>query len=248
MPDSDIILWQGGVRSLTIRGENTTDLALDSTSQMPPPRFFLPSNVLVSRYGIVAMLVVDTRPKYRCVSYDDGNWVGVTYVHDKYDHGGITDPVRLAHFVGTEHGFSILRVLVLTPGIIEIFARDPYLGDPMIEKCACEKVFDVEFDEERAGPIFWPVTDATPLIEEVARTAWHSAGITTGTEIQGRQIKTWLSFHGWFVFSEAVAQAHQAQERALNNFDAFLHRVAPNLEPYPPVNLSGTLGALPDKS
>jgi hypothetical protein len=240
-----VILWQGGVRSLTIGVGNTTDLASASSSPILQSRFFLPSDVLVSRYGIVAMLVVDTRPTYRCVSYDDSEWMGVRCPLDHLFE--VTDPVRLAHFVDTEDGLSILRVLVLTPVIVDIFARDEYLGAPMIEKCACDKVFDTEFDEIRAGVLFEPVKSAVSLIEAVARAGWHSAGIAAGPQIDGRQIKTWLSFHGWFAFTEAIDQARQAQERALNNFDTFLHRFAPNLDPYPPVNLSGTLGTLPDK-
>ncbi len=244
---NEMVLWRGGLTSLQFGNQGVTDLITSDDSPILQPRFFLPAEVIVGRYGVVGMVIADNRPEYRWVSYDDGEWTGIGYRES--DMYGVTDPVKRAHFLNTESGFSLLRTFALPAQIAEVFDRDKFLGEPMIEKCACDSVFDegVEFDERRALPEYQPVKNALPLMETIAQAAWHSAGIPGDKTYEWKQYRTWISFHGWFVFSQAIVQAQLALEKAIGNFDYFLSRQAAHIQPYTSTELIRTSNALPEK-
>ena len=226
MRDTDIVLWQGGITSLQLN-QAATPLIFQ-------PRFFLPSNIVVGRYGVVGMLVVDSKPRQRHTSYHDTEWTGVDIEESDIWDLESYDLVRRAHFLNTDQGFSIIRAFALPSHVADLFARDRFLGDPFIEKCACDGTFDAPFDEERAATNLNPVDEALSLIEAVAFAGWQTAGITDPKMSDWRQIRTWLSFHGWFAFTPAIEQGQLSLQRAIGNFDTLLQRVATQIQPYAP--------------
>ena len=243
MSDTDVVLWKGSIAQSLVKHAAPS-------SPMIQSRFFLPSQVLVGRYGVVGMLVIDSKPQHRKVTYEDGEWQGVDWRANEWElmHGDMKDydPARLAHFVGTEQGFSIIRAFGLPSQVADVFARDSYLGEPYIAKCACDSTFDVEFDEMPAKFNWQPVQDAMPLIQTVALAGWEAAGLPHDSVKEWQQFRTWLSFHGWFAFAQAVEQGQLSVARAVHNFDSFMERFAPKLQPYP-IGLVGTSSTLPDK-
>lgn len=240
MADTDVVLWKGSLTQALVSRAGANSPIIQS-------RFFIPSEVLVSRYGVVGMLIVDSKPDHRKVSYTNTEWIGLDCTEDSLEFKDY-DPVRRAHFVGTERGLSIIRVFGLPSQVADVFEKDSFLGEPMIAKCACDRTFDVEFDEEPAKFNWNPVDGAMPLIQTVALAGWESAGLPHDTVKQWRQFRTWLSFHGWFAFEQAVGQAQQSLERAIYNFDNFLQRMAPRVQPYSSNLLLGRQAeTLPDK-
>lgn len=239
--NQSIVLWRGDVLPLL------ANQALEN-SPIIQTRFFLPGEVLVSRYGIVAMLVVDSRPKHRKVSYTDTEVTGINW-SEKWHRENITgyDPIRRAHFVNTEEGFSIIRAFALPPQVVKIFKSDGFLGEPMIAKCVCDQAFDMPFDEMEASTNQSPIEEALPLIEAVAFAVWEAARIPADFEMyEWQQYRTWLSFHGWFAFAQAIEQGQLALTRAVSNFDSFLQRFAPQMSPYS-TSLIKASGIVPEK-
>ena len=226
MTDNNIVLWQGN-NALTLSSSLSREVVLQS-------RFFLPSEVLVSHHGIVAMVIVDNKPGRRNISYVEDEWSGVGIDLDlvKYIHED--DPIRRCHFVDTEKGFSLIRAFILPSCIEKVFSRDQFLGEPFIDKCINDRTFDVEFDEERASFRSNPVREAVPLIKTFTASAWQMAclpELDTGN-VDDVHVRTWLSFHGWFMFPHAVAQAQLSLVKALGNFDSLLERFASDTTRY----------------
>lgn len=248
MEDTDVVLWKGNVtKALVGRTE--------ANSPMIQSRFFLPSQVLVSRYGVVGMLVADSKPEHRKCSYTEGDWYMDYHPKSEWDlkddRGIDYDPVRRAHFVGTEQGFSLIRAFGLPQQVADVFARNRFLGEPFIEQCACDVAFEVEFDEMPSHINWSPVKDAMPLIQTVAMAGWEAAGLPHDTVKEWQQFRTWLSFHGWFAFAQAAEQGQLALAKAIQNFDSLLDQLGPQkrfgAQPYP-ASIAQASVNLPEKA
>jgi hypothetical protein len=118
MENEDVVLWKGSVLpALTSR--------VEANSPVLQSRFFIPTEVVVGRYGVVGMLVVDSRPENRKVTYTDSEWQGVDHRFTQWDieNGEIStyDPVRRAHYLNTDRGFSIIRAFGLPSQVAGVF-------------------------------------------------------------------------------------------------------------------------------
>ncbi|MES2216257.1 MAG: hypothetical protein V4481_03095 [Patescibacteria group bacterium] len=214
--NNDLTIWKGGTLPLL----QYAPLGLVITTQQ---RFFIPEEILVSRFGIVAMTVADKEPGRRCVTYSDAEWTGVedNGTGHEYPH----DSVRRAHFSHTDRGFSIIRIFILPKLLLEIFESDEFLGPPMISKCACKGTVSESFDEMPASPNTSPLFMTEPLVQNVTCAAWLAAGIPDQKPPIRSQWSAWISFHGWFAFKSAVAEAQLSLEKGLENFDDFIGRL-----------------------
>ncbi len=221
--ENSLILWKGAL---------THKLAQESAI-VAQERFFILGEVQISRYGVIGMVVVDTRPQKRMISYTDWEWTGVECDTRPWVYEG--DPFRRHHYVDTERGCSIIRIFALPPTISKIFELDAFLGDPVINKCCCDKVFDAEFDEVPSGTISDPVNQLGGITSTVFPIAWKEAGLVDMNPEAFFDQRFWLSFHGLFAFSQAGRQAETAVTRALLNFDSFLERFSKDVAPYQPL-------------
>ncbi len=196
-------------------------------------RYFLPTEILISQHGIVGMLIADTKPEKRNVTYTDSEWTGISVDTERWAQEFANDPVRRAHYVDTENGFSFYRIFALPDSAVQNFAKDRFLGNPMIEKCICDGVFGegVELDEIQASAGERPISKVMPLIELLAHAGWQHAGLKEpadkGIINQYTQIWSWISFHGWFDYRNALKHAQGAMEQTIQNFDHFLQRFEP---------------------
>lgn len=215
-----MILWRG---SSSLASPIMRELLPVLVSQK---RFFLVGEVLVSNYGIVGMLLGDGKPESRKASYSDGDWIGVSVDHMEGTFPD--DPIREAHYANTQNGFSVIRVIVLPPRVESFFRTDEFLGRPMIEKCACQGVFETEFDEEFGSPSFLPIADALSCIQGIAAAALSNAGVQGGGN--DGSVYSWISFHSWVVFESVKDEARIALERSLGNFDGFIEKTGSRIE------------------
>ncbi|MDB5259005.1 MAG: hypothetical protein JWO73_213 [Candidatus Taylorbacteria bacterium] len=188
-------------------------------------QYFIPTPIQISADGIVAMLIVDTQPEKRWVSYSDVNYSGIECGEGSTDASH--SPVRRAHYIDTHRGFSLLKVFILPPKIEELFGKDRFLGEPFIEKCVLDGVFDpgIELDEERVWCSFGSVTNALDLITVTLDQSWKAAGMPEYCDsIAERKcrFRNWISFHAWFAFPQTIELADASILRALGNFDTLL--------------------------
>ncbi len=222
IPNSELSLWQGSPLSLAIPKEIVA-------TAFAQPRFFIPTNVLISQYGIVGMLIADNKPESRKVSYSESEWIGVSASEEQFHTNG--DPVRKAHYANTENGASFIRAFALPANVREVFARDKFLGEPMIDKCIDDETVPEEFDELELGQSERPASEACDLITAVASAGWQAAGITEIGAFEKHYLRARISFHGWFAFQQAVDIAQTGIISALRNFDEFLGHLDPSKRP-----------------
>lgn len=206
-----------------------TSLSLQETRERK--RFFLPADVLISRYGIIGFLLVDTRPEQRWLTYTDAEWIGVPCTEGSVPYGSEEDRVRRSHFIDTDTGFKMVRYFVLPPKVSEFFNRDKFLGDPFIDKCCREGTLPEEFDEIPADPA-WAFGTAASFRENLEL---FVNDIVQGANPQASQDeieqyfrignhRTYVSFHAWQDSKEVFSEGERSLAAALGNFDSVLER------------------------
>ncbi len=183
-------------------------------------QFFCPIGVSVSKHGIVGMLIVDAKPSQRCISYSESIWIGE--MDNGHGHES-NDPIQHAHFFNTEHGFSLIRVLVLPARVAALFSTDRFLGEAVITKCMEENVYADVMDEMVATQITAPLNRVSDLVSVIAHNAWTSIGMSEDPK-KCVSMRARLSFHAWFAYSLAVDQGRLALAVSLNNFDGVLDK------------------------
>ena len=135
-----VIVYEGS----PVEKIGTRALAFPEVHQKEP-RFFLPEDIVVSRYGIIGFLIVDNHPEQRNVTYANPEWTGIKI--DEYTLG-LGDKKNSPHFFKTDKGFKMVRYFILPPNVGDFFAQDKYLNEAMIDKMCRQETFAEEFDEE----------------------------------------------------------------------------------------------------
>jgi len=223
IPESErsIVLYQGS----PIERVDTRTLAFPEGRQ-GDPRYFVPEDIVVSQYGVIGFLIVDKTPEQRWYSYDNSEWTGV----EVRNIGPDQNP---SHFLNTDAGFKMIRYFMLPPTVGNFFARDRFLGEPMIDKCCREGTLPDEFDEIRADtPGFAFGLKAGYLFEEhqefVRTVAKASFPDLTDEELDhydwGKNQYTYLSFHPWQDFKHVISRGMESLLAAMNNFDTVIER------------------------
>lgn len=217
-PENDanraVVLYQGapleqiGTRALIFPG-----------GRQQESRFFLPEDIVVGRYGVIGFLVIDKTPEQRWVSYTSYDWTGVE-VRD-YDaswRGG-----NATHFLNTDQGFKMVRYFILPPSVGDFFAKDKFLGEPLIDKCCREGTLPEEFDEEKAYPniAFWSGDEVQEgLIRPVIKASLPEL---SGDELfsydWGKNQNSYVSFHPWQDFKYVIGEGQNSIHAAISNFD-----------------------------
>ena len=227
--DNQIILYEGS----PLERITTSDIVLRSDAPlMKQKRFYLASDVVVGEYGVTGFVIVDNKPEDRWISYTDGDKTGVSW-DPKYHnvefllHGIKGNTFRESHFVNTSQGFKMIRYFVLPSNVRSFFIADKYLGEPMIDKCACEGAIPDEFDELKAYPVYAfekreerEIIDRilehiNPKLEKIgeSRFSWEDFGH-----------HVYFSFHPWQVYKPVLEAGEESIVRAVRNFDQFLSR------------------------
>lgn len=227
--DNQIILYEGS----PLERIATSDIFLRRDKPlMEQKRLYLASDVVVGEYGVTGFVVVDNQPGKRWISYTDGDKTGVPWGDDpnrlEFKLWGITDdPQRLAHFVSTDKGFKMIRYFVVPSNVRDFFRADRYLGEPMIDKCACEGAIPDEFDEQKVNTVYAfrereerelidrIVEHINPKLQQIGelRLAWEDFGH-----------HVYFSFHPWQVYRPVLEVGEESVIRAVRNFDKFLSR------------------------
>lgn len=194
---------------------------------MQNKRLFLASDVIVGEYGVTGFLVVDNKPEDRWWSYTDGEKTGCVWSETdslQLTAWKKTDPNRLSHYLNTSTGFKMIRYFVLPSNVKEFFDKDRYLGDPMINKCACEGTIPEYFDEERVNPSLAFSGGQRELVDEIleyinprlekigeSRFSWEDFGHNV-----------YFSFHPWQAYKPVLQAGEESIIKAIGNFDQFL--------------------------
>lgn len=197
----------------------------------PAARRFSPlSDVVVGRYGVTGFVIVDNRPEKRFVSYNDGDWVGLTYSEDERKHFHLSYPGQdPAHFFDTDTGFKMIRYFALPPSVREFFKLDRFLGDPFIDKCCREGTLPEEFDEVPSAYkwAFWRAN------EDEIRQVTNSVVLGVNPHVTKEQLEDWnnpwrevvyLSFHPWRDLIHVLTAGVDSIYAAIHNFDEVISR------------------------
>lgn len=201
-------------------------LALPETPERK--RFFLPTDVLISRYGVIGLMLLDTRPEQRWINYTDGEYIGIRTSEESVSFEERDDRVRLSHYIDTETGFKIIRYFVLPPVVSDFFKRDKFLGDPIIDKCCRDETLPEELDEIPADPT-WAFGTYSGGTEDFVDSIIQSACTNIKPEelqryLQRTNHRTYVSFHAWENLQEVQIEGEKSLVAALNNFDNVLER------------------------
>jgi hypothetical protein len=227
--NNQIILYEGS----PLERIAASDIVLRSdTSLMKQKRLYLASDVFVGEYNVTGFVVVDNQPEQRWISYTDGDKIGVPWGNDpnqiEFDLFGITnDAQRLAHFIGTDKGFKMIRYFILPLNVEDFFRSDRYIGEPLIDKCVCEGTIPDEFDEQKVNPVYaFREREEEELIDRIiehinprlkqigeSRLSWEHFGH-----------HVYFSFHPWQVYKPILEVGEESIVRAIRNFDKLLSR------------------------
>lgn len=220
-----LVLYQGapleqiGTRALIFPG-----------GQQQESRFFIPEDIVVGRYGVAGFVVVDKSPEDRWVTYTDSEWSGVGYREDEVRLRVEFEGANPTHFLHTDRGFKMIRYFVLSPQVEDFFAKDRFLGEPLIDKCCREGTLPEEFDEVPAhtnhafgNAAFRGVEE--DLIDAVIRTTFPDL---TEEEMEmyshGRNQYAYVSFHPWQEFKYVIGEGQNSIYAAISNFDEVIGR------------------------
>ncbi len=136
---------------------------------------YLASDVHLSDYGIRGFVLVDTKPENRVWGYHEDRFYnsGETMSgREKPDYvegePRDEDPVQIARYYGTRHGFKAVRFFVLPEAVREFFGSDKFLGEPMIAKCLEEGTTPSDFGERPILPRDIVLSDSRSSAEDSA--------------------------------------------------------------------------------
>lgn len=228
---NQVIVYQGS----PLERVAASQLVMPETfMMMEQKKLYLASDVIIGKYGIVGMVIVDSRPEKRWYSYTNSDWTGVSMDAEADDpdfllarHGIESyDSYRKAHFFDTDKGFKMIRYFILPENVREFFKRDSYLGDPLIDKCCREGTLPAEFDEVVVNPslgfrdedrevIDMILGQISPSLEKIGqhRFSWEDFGH-----------HLYFSFHPWQHYKPVAQAGEEAVVRAVKNFDSVLRR------------------------
>jgi len=202
------------------------NLALPETPERK--RFFLPADILISKYGVIGFVLLDSRPEQRWITYTDSEFIGLSTSEESVPWESRDDRIRISHYVDTETGFKMIRYFVLPPVVSEFFKRDKFLGDPFIDKCCRDGTLPEELDEVPAEP-FWAFGNDFEGIEEFVDSIIQ--GACTNIQPEESQKYHWMtnrrvyvSFHAWENSRDVTIEGERSIAAALNNFDNVLER------------------------
>ena len=226
---SSVILYEG---SPLERIAATTVLPTErqALQEFLHSRFFVASDLVAGQYGVTGFLIVDTRPERRWESYTDNDLYGVTHGLDHCVHipdEVRNDPVRISHYINTEHGFKMIRYFLLPKSVDAFFKNDRFLGEGMIKKACEQDAMPHWYDEEEGYDVFTHdagseagrkivervIQEITPRLQQI--------GETNLQEFDFRH-QRYLSFHPWQFLREALAVGEDSIVQSIGNFDRFL--------------------------
>jgi len=122
-----------------------TEIMRPSDLKLSIPRFYLHGPVHVGEFNQAGFVIVDRTPQPK------PRWIGSDFIgggmSERELEGTITDEERPYY----KADLAALRFFALGRDLMGVFAKDKYLGMPMLRKICEEGVVPREFDEE---PIF----------------------------------------------------------------------------------------------
>lgn len=221
-------------RGQAIQPYQNTGLAIIESRSLALPetperkRFFFPTNILVSRYGVIGFILLDTRPEQRWISYTDAEYIGLATSEESVPFESKDDRVRLSHYADTETGFKMIRYFILPPDVAEFFKRDRFLGDPFIDKCCRDDTLPEDLDEVPAEP-FWAFGNDFEEADAFVRHIIQGACGNIQPEELQRYLwitnhRVYVSFHAWENSREVTIEGEKSLAVALGNFDSVLER------------------------
>lgn len=189
-------------------------------------RFFLPGDIVSSKYGVVGFVLVDSKPEKRWVTYTDGEWIGITFEEDNMAASGR----NREHFLDTDAGFKMIRYFALPKSVQDFFDQDRFLGEPMINKCIQDQTLPEDYDEELADLHYAFGTNegnGRILAANIALMANPQLKDTVPSEpsaLIARGHRTYVSFHRWQKQKEVFDVGNKSIYAAIANLDAMLER------------------------
>ncbi|MBI2443113.1 MAG: hypothetical protein HYV40_04380 [Candidatus Levybacteria bacterium] len=191
-------------------------------------RYYVEGDIVVSNFGIVGFILMDSRPSPRSVTYEIDDWVMPrNEPPGRLEKICEQDPIRRAHFVDTVKGFRMFRYFALPQRVRDFFLEgDEWLGEPMIHKCIQAGTLHKEFDEEHAKldyAIDWGVAHSRPkIVDEIIRQEIPEANEDAYSITANVGHYVYLSYHPWVVYPPVVSEGRESILRAMANFDRVL--------------------------
>ncbi len=216
----DVILYEGSPL------ERIAASSLVLSGKMPlakAPQIYLASDVIVGKYGVTGLLLVDSKPKPRWESYTDGNWTGAVTDEKSVLFMSEYDPIRYAHYMNTSSGFKMIRYFILPPEVAAFFRQDSFLGDPMIDKCCRDGTLPEDYDEVLVNSRYVESSDEGRFLTQII----NSVNPAFAKDQEPRNNpkfgqKVYFSFHLWQVYKPVTEVGEESIVRAITNFDRVL--------------------------
>lgn len=224
---SSVILYEGSPLE-RIAASAVLPRNKDVLQEFLHSRFFLPSDIVMGRYGVTGFLIIDTRPEERWESYTDTN---LYYISHSLDHRihipdeDRNDPIRVSHYINTDKGFKMIRYFLLPNNVRTFFESDEDLGEPMVRKCC--RTIPKWFDEDEAREVFGELSgdeEGDKLVAAIIEGITPRLRQIGETELKRYDFKhqRYLSFHPWRFVKDVLAVGEDSIVEAIGNFDKFL--------------------------
>lgn len=236
--------YRGGISSVVQAGSQLLERVDFTNQQITLPsqqeRYYLAAPVYRSSFGVEGYLLVDHHPENRWHSYmNDGcayleYRMGTPSSYCGHDVPPTDDPIRLAHFLNTSQGFKLVRFFHLPNSVIQAFAEDRFLGEPLIQKCIQDQVLPNNFDEVEVNLSLLGTSEEYGALKSLGRAltlvnpAYSELASSDNFGPSWNKIpdhRVYFSFHPWPWYNLVIKIGEESIQKALVNFDTVLGKV-----------------------